>query len=63
MHRSILAVVAFAMALAAVPSGSQDKPAPAKPPLFATTKVEGTDNVYVFRYGITRRCSSSRPTA
>ncbi len=25
-------------------------PAPPAPPLFATTKVEGTDNVYVFRY-------------
>ncbi|MDP1869651.1 MAG: MBL fold metallo-hydrolase [Bradyrhizobium sp.] len=25
-------------------------PAPAAPPLFATTKVEGTDNVYIFRY-------------
>ena len=25
-------------------------PAPAAPPLFATTKVDGTDNVYVFRY-------------
>ena len=24
---------------------------PAKPPPFATTKVEGTDNVYIFRYG------------
>ena len=24
--------------------------APAAPPLFATTKVEGTDNVYIFRY-------------
>lgn len=24
--------------------------APAQPPMFATTKVEGTDNVYVFRY-------------
>jgi glyoxylase-like metal-dependent hydrolase (beta-lactamase superfamily II) len=24
---------------------------PAKPPLFATTKVDGTENVYVFRYG------------
>lgn len=24
--------------------------APAQPPTFATTKVEGTDNVYVFRY-------------
>jgi glyoxylase-like metal-dependent hydrolase (beta-lactamase superfamily II) len=27
---------------------AQDQP---KPPPFATTKVEGTDNVYVFRYG------------
>src|SRR3954467_12912720 len=25
--------------------------APAAPPPFATTKVEGTDNVYIFRYG------------
>ena len=25
-------------------------PAPPAPPMFATTKVEGTDNVYVFRY-------------
>lgn len=50
MQRTILAAVALSMALAAVPAGSQDKPA-AKPPLFATTRVEGTDNVYVFRYG------------
>ncbi len=53
MHRTILAVVAFAMTLAAVPAGAQDKPAEpaAKPPLFSTTKVEGTDNVYTFTYG------------
>ncbi len=53
MHYAILAAVALGMTLAAVPAGSQGKPAaPAgKPPLFATTKVEGTDNVYVFRYG------------
>jgi hypothetical protein len=25
-------------------------PAPPAPPLFATTKIDGTDNVYVFRY-------------
>jgi len=54
MQRTILAAAlaafALSMALAVVPAGSQDKPA-AKPPLFATTKVEGTDNVYVFRYG------------
>ncbi|HEX4892711.1 MAG TPA: MBL fold metallo-hydrolase [Hyphomicrobiaceae bacterium] len=51
MHRIILAITTLALALAVVPAGSQDKPAPAKPPLYATTQVEGTDNVYVFRYG------------
>jgi glyoxylase-like metal-dependent hydrolase (beta-lactamase superfamily II) len=31
---------------------AQQPAAPAaKPPLFATTKVDGTDNVYIFRYG------------
>ena len=52
MHRTILAAVAIAMTLAAVPAGAQDKPAaPAlKRPTFETTKVEGTDNVYIFRY-------------
>ena len=46
---------AFAQALApaqpapASPPAAAPSPAPAAP-LFATTKVEGTDNVYVFRY-------------
>jgi glyoxylase-like metal-dependent hydrolase (beta-lactamase superfamily II) len=49
-----------AVLIAAVTTGfaglsqAQTPPAPAPaatPPLFATTKVEGTDNVYVFRYG------------
>lgn len=35
----------------AVLGGSVLAQQPAKPPLFATTKVDGTDNVYVFRYG------------
>jgi glyoxylase-like metal-dependent hydrolase (beta-lactamase superfamily II) len=53
MQRTILAVVAFGLATAAAPARSQDKPAEpaAKPPLYETRKVEGTDNVYVFRYG------------
>lgn len=50
MKRTILAVVAFGLTLSATPAWSQDKPAASRP-LFATTQVEGTDNVYVFRYG------------
>lgn len=44
-------IIAIAFACGAI---AQDKPAaaPAEKPLpYATTKVEGTDNVYVFRYG------------
>jgi glyoxylase-like metal-dependent hydrolase (beta-lactamase superfamily II) len=59
MQRTGLTIVAVMMAgsmaaplLAQTPAPAQ--PAPASPapsqPLFATTKVEGTDNVYVFRY-------------
>jgi len=35
---------------AAVLAGTALAQQPAKPPLYATTKVDGTDNVYVFRY-------------
>ncbi len=49
----ILYVIACA-ALAAIILGgaaqAQQQPEQPKPPPFATTKVEGTDNVYVFRY-------------
>src|SRR5207237_4976115 len=45
MPRLILAVLAALLAV--VTSASAQ---PAQPPLFATTKVEGTDNVYIFRY-------------
>ncbi len=50
---SIFAAGALSLKMAITLSVAQDKPAApvAKPPLFATTKVEGTDNVYVFRYG------------
>jgi glyoxylase-like metal-dependent hydrolase (beta-lactamase superfamily II) len=51
MLRILSAVLALTFACGAI---AQEKPAAApaeKPPLYATTKVEGTDNVYVFRYG------------
>jgi glyoxylase-like metal-dependent hydrolase (beta-lactamase superfamily II) len=51
----ILAVVAYgilALTMLGRPAQAQQpQEQPAKPPPFATTKVEGTDNVYVFRYG------------
>jgi glyoxylase-like metal-dependent hydrolase (beta-lactamase superfamily II) len=49
MYRSLVAVAVFCLSivLAVPPSTAQT---PATPPLFATTKVDGTDNVYIFRY-------------
>jgi len=47
---SILKIIACAILAVAILNGptlAQEQ----KPPPFATTKVEGTDNVYVFRYG------------
>src|SRR5262244_4287593 len=44
---SVIAVVVLVAACLAVVAYAQ-QPAPAP---FATTKVEGTDNVYIFRYG------------
>ena len=58
MKRLLLALATLALAAASLPGGSQEPPAaqeapppPAKRPLFSTTLVEGTDHVYVFRYG------------
>jgi len=56
MSRMTLAGVAAAFATAAFAAGAQAQTqpapaAPATPPPYATTKVEGTDNVYIFRYG------------
>jgi glyoxylase-like metal-dependent hydrolase (beta-lactamase superfamily II) len=48
MTRLATALLACALTAAALPAGAQT-PAPA-PPLFSTTKVEGTDGVYIFRY-------------
>jgi glyoxylase-like metal-dependent hydrolase (beta-lactamase superfamily II) len=44
------ATLAAAALIAAALSGSAQAQQPAQPP-YATTKVEGTDNVYIFRYG------------
>src|SRR3954469_10314056 len=47
-----IAFALLASALVAAPGWSQGQPAaPAARPQIATTKVEGTDNVYVFRNG------------
>jgi glyoxylase-like metal-dependent hydrolase (beta-lactamase superfamily II) len=46
MTRFAAALLACLAASAAHPARSQ----PAQPPMFATTKVDGTDGVYIFRY-------------
>src|SRR5499426_3620573 len=54
MSRSscLLTAAALTAAVLGGTTQAQQPAAPAeKPPLFATTKVDGTDNVYVFRYG------------
>ena len=42
--------ILYALALGALVA-STTQAQEQKPPPFATTKVEGTDNVYIFRYG------------
>src|SRR5438132_12087981 len=49
MQRIVFALFACASALVAAPGWSQGQPA-ARPQI-ATTKVDGTDNVYIFRNG------------
>ncbi len=50
MKRALLVVLlAGGLAAATAPAWSQGQPA--QRPMFATTKVDGTDNVYIFRYG------------
>ena len=44
MHRLLQSLILFLAIVAALPVAAQT------PPVFATTKVEGTDNVYIFRY-------------
>ena len=62
MSRFATAFVACLIAAAAVPAAAQAPQAP-PPPLFSTTKVDGTDGVFIFRYQGHRPCSSSRPMA
>src|SRR5499426_3034431 len=53
MHLSCLfgASAVSSVVLVALQAHAQTLPAtPAQPPMFVTTKVEGTNNVYVFRY-------------
>ena len=49
LRASVTAAVCMTVA-AASQVAAQTAPPPAPPPLFATRKVEGTDNVYIFRY-------------
>src|SRR5215831_15264962 len=52
MRIRLAALTGALMASAVIAAHAQTQPAaPAAPPPFATTKVEGTDNVYIFRYG------------
>jgi glyoxylase-like metal-dependent hydrolase (beta-lactamase superfamily II) len=56
MKRVFLAVLACGLAAASVPAWSQQPPAPPpagapQRPQIATTKVDGTDGVYIFRNG------------
>jgi glyoxylase-like metal-dependent hydrolase (beta-lactamase superfamily II) len=49
MSRALLAILPAVLVAGMSPASSQ---APAtQPPPFSTTKVDGTDNVYIFRYG------------
>jgi glyoxylase-like metal-dependent hydrolase (beta-lactamase superfamily II) len=47
----VLHAIAWAVLAVMILSGQIQAQEQPKPPPFATTKVEGTDNVYVFRYG------------
>ena len=49
MSRFATAFVACLLAATAVPAAAQ-APQSAPPPLFSTTKVDGTDGIYIFRY-------------
>jgi glyoxylase-like metal-dependent hydrolase (beta-lactamase superfamily II) len=52
MSRIVVTVLSIAFLATALPAAGQTQPAqPAPRPPVATTKVEGTDNVYIFRNG------------
>src|SRR6188472_153543 len=53
MHNNTLAtllIAATTIGFNGIVQAQTQAPPAATPPLFATTKVEGTDNVYIFRY-------------
>ncbi len=51
MTRLASTILAGIFVAASLPALAQaPAPAPPAPPLFSTTKVEGTDGVYIFRY-------------
>src|SRR5687767_12538755 len=50
MQRIASLIAAVLTMLVSTAAWSQAAPAPAQKPMFETIKVEGTDNVYVFRY-------------
>lgn len=49
MQRNTLISLSIILCTAGIAGGALAQ-APAQPPMFATTKVEGTENVYIFRY-------------
>jgi glyoxylase-like metal-dependent hydrolase (beta-lactamase superfamily II) len=49
MHFAVLSALLLAATAASAQTAADKPPAP-KPPMFETKKVDGTDNVYVFRY-------------
>ncbi len=51
MSRLTLALALTAAAVASAAQAQTQPAAPSQPPPYAATKVEGTDNVYIFRYG------------
>src|SRR3954470_18236136 len=50
LHATGMAALALAASALTALTASAQAQAPAQPP-FATTKVDGTENVYIFRYG------------
>lgn len=52
--RKVLVVTALTLFAFTGVAAAQTAP----PPPFSTQKIEGTDNVYLFRYQAIRRCSS-----
>ena len=59
MSGTKIAGLAAMIAVAFVTTAQAQTTPPPAPPPYATTKVEGTDNVYIFDTAAISRCSSS----